>query len=157
MDKKINSTIMEDFNRNFTYCPVYFFYDTLMDFVKSKDWEKVEFYDKDYLKTRKKIEISSIDNYIISEVNYPPVTEFPTIDAAGNVIEPEYTREYANARDYGIICYDQDFKLLRNKMQYTNISLRRIGNMFDQSSLHYKFVGALKFQDKLKKYTTPKP
>ncbi len=151
-DYEINSSIVRDFEQYFTYCPVYFFYDTQMHYVQKRQWDKVEFYDYEHYKTNKKIEVSSIDGYFIAEVNYPPVTEYPTIDEQGKVHEPEYTTDYAIARDYGILCYDEDFKLLRNKLQYINISLRRMGNMFKPETLRYKFTGAKKFQEKLEKY-----
>lgn len=156
-DHEINNSIVRDFEKNFKYCPVYFFYDTQLNFVQLKQWDKVNFFDFEHYKSNKKIEISGISDYIIAEVNYPPLTEFPTVDEKGKVIKPEYTVEYAAARDYGIICYDENYKLLRNKLQYNNISLRRIGNMFDKKSLYYRFVGALAFEERLKKYYGTKP
>lgn len=151
-DYEINSSIVNDFGRNFKYCAIYFFYDTLLPFVQKKEWDKVNFFDYEHFKTNKKIEVSGIDNYLIAEVNYPPMTNYPTVDDKGTVHQPEYTVEYANARDYGIICYDENFQLLRNKLQFTNISMHRAGNIFKPESIRYRFIGALQFQNRLLKF-----
>ncbi len=155
-DRETNTSIMQDFKENFKFCEVYFFYDSQMNYVLQKQWNRVTFYDSEHLKNGKKIEVSNIDNYIMAEVAYPPAPEYPRIDSTGNEIEPQYTTEYANARDYGIICYDQNYQLLRNKLQYTNIALRRVGNILRPETIHYRFVGAKKFQQKLERFFAPK-
>nr|MBP6314899.1 hypothetical protein [Chitinophagaceae bacterium] len=155
-DREINTSIMRDFKENFKFCEVYFFYDSQMNYVLQKQWNMVTFYDSEHLKNGKKIEVSYIDNYIMAEVAYPPAPEYPRIDSTGKEIEPLYTTDYANARDYGIICYDQQYQLLRNKLQYTNISLRRVGNILRPESIQYRFVGAKKFQQKLERFFAPK-
>jgi len=155
-DHEINSSIVRDFEKVFKFCPVYFFYDTQLHFVKNQQWESVLFFDYEHFKTNKKIEVSGFDQYIIAEVDYPPLPEYPTVDSAGKIHYPEYTVDYATARDYGILCYDKNYKLLRNKLQYTNISLRRYGNIFKPQTLYYRFVGALAFQEKLFKYFAKK-
>jgi hypothetical protein len=151
-DSEINRSIVRDFEKVFTFCPVYFFYDTQLHFVKRKQWDGVHFFDYEHFKSNKKIEVSGFGDYLIAEVNYPPATEYPTIDSLGKIHYPEYTVDYANGRDYGVICYDENYNLLRNKLQYTNVSLRQYGNMFKPESMHYRFVGALIFQEKLKKF-----
>ncbi|MBK7586837.1 MAG: hypothetical protein IPI22_00080 [Bacteroidetes bacterium] len=153
-DYEINSSIMQDFKNNFTFCNVYFCYDTQLNYILEKQWNKVTFYDFEHLTRDKRIEVSGIDNFIICEVNYPPPTEYPTIDEKGKVHEPEYTVEYANGRDYGVVCYDQDYKLLKNKLRFTNIAMLRTGNIFKPETLHYHFTGAKKFQARLEKYYT---
>lgn len=156
-DNEINTSIMKDFQYNFKFCNLYFFYDSQMNYVLNRQWDKIIFYDGEHLKNGKKIALSGLDNFIMAEVAYPPAPVYPTVDEKGKVIEPEYTTDYAIARDYGILCYDENYKLLRNKLQYINISLKRVGNMFKPETLHYKFVGAAKFQQKLESYFSIKP
>lgn len=151
-DNEINSSIIRDFKNNFSFCPVYFFYDTLLDYVKGKKWDKVIFYDYEHLQSPKKIEVSDLENYLIAEVNYPPMSTYPIVDEKGVVHEPEYEIDFASARDYGILMYDEHFNLLHNKMQFTNISLRRKGSIFDPKNATYSFEGASRFQLKLKKF-----
>lgn len=64
--------------------------------------------------------------------------------------------DYANGRDYGILSYNKDYILIKNKIQYINISLRSYGNVFKPKSMEYKFIGAKKYQVKLERFYNSK-
>ena len=145
-----NASIISDFMFNFKYCPVYFFYDTQYDYIKNKEWQKVAFYDFESLEQNKKISINNLENYIIAEIAYPPAPDYNKVDAHGNEII-SYERNYANSRDYGVICYDENFKLLNNTLQYTKIILKSPNSLLKKRE-GYTCIAAEKFQKKLEKY-----
>lgn len=156
-DKEINTSIIKDFSVSFSFCPVYFFYENQLEAVLKKDWDNVTFYDIEHLTSPKKIEAQSFGNYFIAEVNYPPNTNYKEIKAdskAANQADesPLEEPEYANSRDYGILLYDDNFKLLPGKLRFTNIALRQKGSIFNKDEREYFFSGAEKFDKILKKF-----
>jgi|LakMenEpi03Aug12_release.lakeMendotaPanAssembly.Ray.scaffolds.fasta_scaffold247107_2 hypothetical protein len=154
-DQQTNLSIVRNFEKNFTFCPVYYFYSHDYDNVKARKWEDVTFYDADLLTTKKMIEVASLGNYFIAEVNYPPITDYEVIDPSKAGRKNDYlngTEDYAGTRDYCLLLYDDQFNLLKGKLGVTNISLRRTGNVFKPSTLQYQFSGADRLDDKLKKY-----
>lgn len=156
-DRETNLSIIKDFSLNFKFCPVYFFYDTQLNAVLKHDWDNVTFYDDEHMTSAKKIEANSFGNYFIGEVNYPPSPNYPEIkDGQVNSATNNDEVEYANTRDYGILLYDDTFKLLPAKLQFTNVSLRRKGNVFNASSMKYVFSGTEKFEKKLISYYAEK-
>lgn len=156
-DRETNLSIIKDFSLYFKFCPVYFFYDTQLHAVLKRDWDQVTFYDDEHLTSVKKIEANSFGNYFIGEVNYPPSPTYPEIkDGKVNHVDNSDEVEYANTRDYGILLYDDNFRLLPAKLQFTNVSLRRKGNVFNASSMKYVFSGTEKFEKKLSSYYAEK-
>ncbi len=156
-DKEINTSIIKDFSVSFDFCPVYFFYENQLDAVLKRDWDNVTFYDIEHLTSPKKIEAQSFGNYFIAEVNYPPNIAYKEVKEGSKAAErvdesPQEEPEYANSRDYGIILYDDSFKLLPGKLRFTNIALRQKGSIFNKDEREYFFSGAEKFDKTLKKF-----
>lgn len=147
-----NTSIIADFSLNFKFCPIYFFYDSMYDYVKNKQWNLIEFYDSESLGTNKKISLSQLNNYMIVEIAYPPIMSYPEINVYGKEINNKYTPEYANSREYGVVCYDENFNLLNNKLQYTKIILRNSNAVSNTSGKGYKCNAASKFETKLNQF-----
>ncbi|HMN32932.1 MAG: hypothetical protein IT215_03425 [Chitinophagaceae bacterium] len=145
-----NTSIISDFLLNFKFCPVYFFYDSQYHFVKNKEWNQVEFYDVESLTESKKISLTQLENYLIAEIAYPPAPEYNELDKNGNEIQSK-ERDFANSREYGVVCYDEDFKPLKNTLQYTKIILKSPSNFLKKTE-GYTCNAAEKFQKKLEKY-----
>jgi len=156
-DRQINRSIIADFKRNFKLCPIYFFYDRDYEAVKGHQWEQVTFYDFEHLESPKKIETSHLANYFIAEVDYPPVARYDTLDAPSSRRGSDLKGgdDYAAARDYCVILYDEDFNLLKGKIAVTNISLRKTGNIFKPAERQYSFSGAAALERVLLKFTRP--
>ncbi len=149
-DEQTNLSIVRNFKKSFSFCPVYYFYSHDYDNVKVRKWEDITFYDADLLTSKKMIEVPSLGNYFIAEVNYPPITDYEVIDPADGRRKNDYMNgdeNFAGSRDYCLLVYDEQFKLLNGKLGVTNISLRRIGNIFKPSTLEYQFSGADKLND----------
>lgn len=152
VDEETNTSIMRDFATNFTFCPVYFFYDTCYEKVKRKAWEEVTFYDYESLDKKKKVATNAFDGYYFAEVGYRTPDRHLEIDT--NLPERMKDRfqgdeESASTRNYGINLYDQDFNPIRGKFGFTDISLRSRGPLFGTKKM--VFEGAAKFDAKLKK------
>jgi len=155
-DKQINTSIVNDFKHYFDFCLVYFFYNKDYDAVKRKEWDKVTFYDTEHTSSPKKISLNTLGLYYIAEVGFPPIVNVALIDEKNPPLKEsdgfDGSEGYATRRDYCLLLYDDQFKMLEGKLGLTNISLRRVGNIFKQSSLEYRFVGADFFNRKLQKY-----
>lgn len=155
-DEETNVSIMRDFSTNFTFCPVYFFYDTCYEKVKSKAWEEVTFYDYESLDRRKKVATNAFADYYIAEVGYRTPDRHLEIDI--NLPERmkdrmEGDEESASTRNYGINLYDMDFRPIPGKFGFTDISLRSRGPLFGTKKM--VFEGAATFDAKLKKRFGP--
>lgn len=146
-DNEINTSIIKDFKKHFNYCAVYFFYDTQLNYVLEKQWSFVTLYDFDHLLTPKKIELRYLDQYLIVDVDYPPATF--SENSKGNNEESDV---FINTRDYGLLTRTEDFKFVKGKLKYTNISLRRKGNILKSNDMKYIFEGAKIYQTRLMKY-----
>ena len=155
-DRQTNYSIISDFKNNFSYCPVYYFYSTNYDAVKNKEWNEISFFDAEHLDSPKQIEMNSLGNYYIVEVNYPPAPVYEKIEDPNKPLRLDFysvtTPSYANARDYSLIMYQDDFTLIKGKMAVTNISLRKVGSIFKPEGRKYRFIGAEDFQHKINKY-----
>lgn len=150
MDDEINTSIMNDFANNFTFCPVYFFYNDQRDYVQQKQWEMVDFINPKTFHKGTNPDFSAINNYLIAEVNYPPITEYDTIKS--HIIYYGGDEPVTKTHDNGILLYDSEFNLIKSKIRYTSCSLTRKGNMLKPRSLKYNFKGATKFQIRLNKF-----
>ena len=149
-DEETNNSIMTDFSKNFSFCPVYFFYDTCYDQVKNKQWDQVVFYDYESLQTKKKVMVSSFSDYYIADVGYRAPQEQISIDPEKSYskVDPfEGDEGSAASRNYGVNLYDENFKQLQNKLGFTDISLRKKGPLF--GSKKYEFEGAAKLDKRL--------
>lgn len=147
-DNEINTSIIKDFKKHFNYCAVYFFYDTQLNYVLEKQWSFVTLYDFDHLMTPKKIELRYLDQYLIADVDYPPATFYEN----SNINKDVDTDVFVNTRDYGLLTRTPDFKFVKGKLKYTNISLRRKGSIINKKDIKYVFEGADLYQKNLKKY-----
>ena len=155
-DKQIHTSIVNDFKYNFDFCLVYFFYNKDYEAVKRKDWDNVTFYDTEHTNSPKKVSMTTFGHYYIAEVGFPPIGNLVTLDQNNPPIKEsdgfEGPEGYATRRDYSLLLYDDLFKILEGKLGLTNISLRRVGNIFKPSTLEYRFIGAEVFNRKLQKY-----
>jgi hypothetical protein len=154
-DREINQSIIADFAKHFSFCPVYYFYNRDYDFVKERAWDKVVFYDAEHITTPKKIELGNLQQYLIAEVNYVPMTNYTVKDTASRRKGIDYLagdEEYASTRDYSLLLYTPDFQLIREPLGITNISLRRNGNIFQPKTMKYQFRGAEKLNMTLTKF-----
>lgn len=152
VDEETNTSIMRDFATNFTFCPVYFFYDTCYEKVKRKAWEEVTFYDYESLEKKKKVGTNAFADYYFAEVGYRTPDRHLEIDT--NLPERMKDRmqgdeESASTRNYGINLYDMDFRPIPGKFGFTDISLRSRGPLLGAKKM--VFEGAAKFDAKLKK------
>lgn len=145
-DNEINTSIIKDFKKHFNYCAVYFFYDTQLNYVLEKQWSFVTLYDFDHLMTPKKIELRYLDQYLIADVDYPPATFYDKSN------KDEDNEVFVNTRDYGLLTRTADFKFVKGKLKYTNISLRRKGSILNKNDIKYVFEGADLYQKRLEKY-----
>ncbi len=151
-DEEVNLSIIKDFARNFKFCPVYFFYDSCYEKAKSKQWSEITFYDYESLTMKKKVGTNSFPSYFFAEVSYATP---PTHLEVDNTITDRMVDRFqgdedaTSTRNYGINLYDEDFVPLRRKLAFTDISLRRRGELFGQKK--YVFEGAMKFDKKLRK------
>lgn len=154
-DREINQSIISDFNQHFSFCPVYFFYNRDYDYVKNRQWDKVVFYDAEHISTPKKIELGNLQQYVIAEVNYVPMTNYTVKDSVSRRKGIDYLageEEYASTRDYSLLLYTPNFELLPKPLGITNIALRRNGNIFKPQTLKYQFKGSEKLNAALLKY-----
>ena len=154
-DREINQSIIADFTQYFSFCPVYYFYNRDYDYVKNRQWDKVIFYDAEHISTPKKIELGNLQQYVIAEVNYVPMTNYTVKDSVSRRKGIDYfagEEEYASTRDYSLLLYSPLFELLPKPLGITNISLRRNGNIFQPQSMKYRFRGAEKLNAALIKY-----
>ncbi len=154
-DREINQSIIADFTQYFSFCPVYYFYNRDYDYVKNRQWDKVIFYDAEHISTPKKIELGNLQQYVIAEVNYVPMTNYTVKDSVSRRKGIDYfagEEEYASTRDYSLLLYSPLFELLPKPLGITNISLRRNGNIFQPQSMKYRFRGAEKLNAALLKY-----
>ena len=154
-DREINQSIIADFTQYFSFCPVYYFYNRDYDYVKNRQWDKVVFYDAEHISTPKKIELGNLQQYVIAEVNYVPMTNYTVKDSVSRRKGIDYfagEEEYASTRDYSLLLYSPLFELLPKPIGITNISLRRNGNIFQPQSMKYRFRGAEKLNAALIKY-----
>lgn len=154
-DREINQSIIADFTQYFSFCPVYYFYNRDYDYVKNRQWDKVVFYDAEHISTPKKIELGNLQQYVIAEVNYVPMTNYTVKDSVSRRKGIDYfagDEEYASTRDYSLLLYSPLFELLPKPLGITNISLRRNGNIFQPQSMKYRFRGAEKLNAALLKY-----
>jgi hypothetical protein len=154
-DREINQSIIADFTQYFSFCPVYYFYNRDYDYVKNRQWDKVIFYDAEHISTPKKIELGNLQQYVIAEVNYVPMTNYTVKDTVSRRKGIDYfagEEEYASTRDYSLLLYTPNFELLSKPLGITNISLRRNGNILQPQSMKYRFRGAEKLNAALFKY-----
>ena len=149
-DKETNESIMKDFAQHFTFCPIYFFYDTCYEKAIAKQWGDIVFYDYESLSKKKLINVSSFSNYYLAEVGYASPTE--QLPVNNELPERRIDRllgdeDAVATRNNGINLYDEDFKPIRGKLGFTDISLRLKGPILGKKV--FVFEGAAKFNRKL--------
>lgn len=150
-DEEINSSIMRDMAQHFNYCPVYFFYDTCYEKAKAKRWNEITFYDYESLTKKKMLGTNSFSEYYFAEVGY----RSPGEQLEADTVKSDYRfdayrgeEDPVNTRNNGINLYDEDFKPIRAKFGFIDISLRKKGPLFGEKK--FVFVGAQKFDQKLR-------
>ncbi len=154
-DSETNQSIMKDFADHFKFCQVYFFYDTYYDQAKSKKWSEIKFFDSQ--SKLQKVSMSSTEACYFAEVSYAaPSTQLPVDSSVSSRMfdRLQGVEDDAASRNYGLNLYDADFMPLRNKLYFTDISLRRRGPLLGNKK--FVFVGADRFDRKLReKYGNP--
>jgi len=127
-DASYNESIMNDFAMNFSFCPVYFFYDTCYEKAKNKQWSDIVFYDYESLTMKKRVFSNSFSNYFFTEISYRvPETHF---DLNTNLPESMIDRYQG---DEGVVAthregfnlYNEDFEPLSGKLLFTEVLTRR--------------------------------
>ena len=155
IDKASHTSIINDFRSNFTFCPIYFFYEKDIQAVLNRDWDNVVLYDTSFARSGKKIKVNNVGNFFIAEINYPPSIQYDTVRENGNPTRISQLGEDDGpvaSHDYTLILYDDQFKLLPKPLMLTNISYRKLGILFGSEERGYKFSGAIKLDAKLKKH-----
>lgn len=140
----LNQSIMNDFNENFSFCPVYFFYDTCLNKITQHDWNNVTFLDA----TAKVVNInqSFTQNIWIAEIGYPPAPDYPDINSDEKQETPII---YANANTgSNIVMHDISYAYLKNKLVSTN------GHIYKKMGTNSvsRYVGAALLQKKLTRF-----
>jgi hypothetical protein len=151
-DAEINNSIIADFASHFTFCPVYFFYDTAQDLAVKKQFSEIEFYDYESLSKKKKIATNQFDTYYFAEVSYSSPDAGLPIDSTQPIEWQDGSRgdqDVVASRNYGIHMYNENFDLLRNKLGFTDIALRPTGPILRKKKM--VFTGAAKFDKKLRR------
>lgn len=154
IDKATHLTIMNDFKSHFSFCPVYFFYEKDLESVIKRDWEKVIFMDTNFAQTDKIIKIGNIDNFFIAEINYPPSISYDTLRegsgvTSSTVLGPDDGA--VSSHNYCLLLYNDQYKLLPKPFRLTDIVYRKYGLLFGAEEKGYRFVGASKLDEKLKR------
>lgn len=156
-DEEINTSIMKDMAQNFTYCPVYFFYDTCYEKAKAKRWNEITFYDYESLSKKKMLGTNSFSDYYFAEVGYRSPGDQLEVDS----LLPRYLNDQfrgdedaVSTRNYGINLYDEDFNPIKSKFGFIDISLRKRGPLLEKKK--FTFEGASKFDEKLRLRFEPK-
>lgn len=154
-DRQINHSLIADFKAHFSFCPVYFFEQKDVEAVRQQRWEQVTFYDVEYLDSPKKIEWKTPGSYYIAVMGYPPIQRFDTLDATATLGRREVLKggdDYVASRDYCLLLYNHEMRLLKGKLGVTNISLRKVGSLFRAEQRQYRFSGAQALQHALDKF-----
>mgnify|MGYP003348709747 CR=1 FL=1 len=158
-DEAINRSIMADFASHFSFCPVYFFYDTCFEKAKQKHWDEITFYDYESLHMKKQVGTNVFTEYYFAEVGYPnpgEQLEYNSKISAKRTDQTQGDEDLTSARNYGINLYDVDFKPLKGKMAFIDISLRKRGPLLGVKRI--TFEGAKKLDTFLKqRYDDVKP
>ena len=157
-DEEVNNSIMADFAANFSFCPVYFFYDSSYDDARNKQWEKIVFYDYESLKKKKLVSTNAFSAFYFAEIGYRTPDKHLQVsnDIPERLIDRwEGEEESAATRNYGINLYYEDFEPIRSKFGFTDISLRSRGPLFGKKKM--VFEGAEKFDKKLRARFELKP
>ena len=148
-DEEINNSIMRDFSKNFTFCPVYFFYDTCYEKAKAKQWEDITFYDYESINVKKKITTQHFSDYYFAEIGYRSPGSQLDIDTVGrNRDQYRGEEDHVATMNYGVNLYDEDFNPIKGKLGFTDISLRPRGPLFGAKKM--VFEGATEFNEKLR-------
>jgi len=155
MDDDLAFAIMEDFKTHFRYCKVYFFNSPSLQDVISKNWKQVAFYDHDFVHPLV-LPDSVLSTVFIVENNYPPPPEYDLLKKEGGVtlLEPREQKTFVNSNDeFGIVSYDDGYKLLPNKVCYCRAGLisKRIKDKWPKEYT-YTYMGAMRYDRMLKKY-----
>lgn len=154
IDKATHLTIMNDFKSHFSFCPVYFFYEKDLESVIKRDWDKIIFMDTSFAQTDKKIKLDNVGNFFIAEINYPPSINYDTIKTAGGGISSSVLGADDGAvasHNYYLLLYNDQYKLLPKPFRLTDIVYRKYGLLFGAEEKGYRFVGASKLDEKLKR------
>ncbi|MBP6455088.1 MAG: hypothetical protein KA275_00055 [Chitinophagaceae bacterium] len=153
-DRAYNKEIVRDFKENFTYCPVYFFYDSDYDLAQKNQWEKMTFYDAESFEKEKKIEAIGINNFYFADIGFYPADtnlqakEFWDARAQQYV----YSSEVTSTNNYGIILYNEKFEALHGKMRFTDVIVSKKGNFMKKNAMRHYFEGAARLQKKALKF-----
>ena len=154
-DAYLNDGIMNDFATNFTFCPVYFFYDTCYEKAKNKEWSKITFYDYESLSKKKRVFSNLFSNYFFAEIGYRAPAAQLEIDSAiheRRIDRLQGEEGVVAARKNGFNMYNIDFKPLQGKLAFTEVSLRR-----RKGVAAFMNSPAMKLEKKFRLIYDPKP
>ena len=148
-DEETNKAIMKDFAARFTFCPVYFFYDTCYELAKQKRWTEIVFYDYESLTMKKKIGTNSFADYWFAEVGYPtPGDQLPP-DSTVSEAMMDRTRgdeDAVSTRRNGVNLYNENFKPLNGKLRFTEVTMRRKGPIMGEKKMIFDGGERLQFK-----------
>jgi hypothetical protein len=134
----LNADIKQDFKTNFKFCPVYFIYDTLLDYFIQKEFDKVQFYNVD--NELISLEIKAQSNVFLADINYFPEEENSTVQEGSN---------YAK----GIVLYNEVYNAITaQKLKYTGNVLKMKTKLLNSKYSGPSFEGAAKLNHKMEHY-----
>ena len=153
-DRDYNKEIVRDFKVNFTFCPVYFFYDNEYELAQKNQWEKMTFYDAESFEKEKKIEAIGINNFYFADIGFYPAD---TTLQSKEFWDPRakqfvYSSEATSTNNYGIILYNEKFEAIHGKMRFTDVIVSKKGNFMKKNAMRHYFEGAARLQQKALKF-----
>jgi len=144
-DSQIKQAIIKSFQEDFTYCTVYFFSSDDYDKVKSKDFEKVSFYNKKSELTTLPKEMT---NYQIANISFFP-KELTKVEKNGEEVYEQGVEDHFGK---GIILNDKAFKPVKGKLRFTPCKITRRGSILNPRKRYYVFKGVESFNSRLLKF-----
>lgn len=147
--KNYRSAILKDFRQNFTFCTVYFFTESELQFFAEDAWSQVTFYDN----KGKVVQVEKPKQYLVANIGIkPPVYNTGVKYGEEQVKQDEINyNENSQAHDEdGIVLRDKNIEPIKGKLLFTNSFLGKKGIGFlKPNSMDYRFRGASALELKL--------